>query len=218
MRADEQRAESTGRRSIQKVASAQSILSSILEPESVEEPEPIAFQASMETEPTETSFLDPSDFRTSPMTESVRVTDCAFTTESSEVSRRNMWREIQKGRLKGRRRPRLEKTDTVEELDPGKEINQGLHLRHIQKHWTSKEGQEQDVEKQGSIKKDKEMRGPISNHILSRVMTSSYASSSSPSSSFNNSSEESDEVFSEGEELAKRKNVRKVSNDDNRLT
>lgn len=214
------------RRSKPKLVSAQAVLSSRLEPETfqkkpfvTENPETWVLNSVLNC--SETNDREKEKDRKNENTKHV-VDEHPLLT--SEVSRKNMWRAEQRERWKGKRRERLEgRVESIEEEDSTTEntINRGIRLRHEQRQWRSKEAQDEESEKdvtglrgavQGNIDRDTEMRGTVPHRIFSKVFASSFASSSSSSSSsFNYSSAESDDVFSEGEELAKRKDVRRVS-------
>ncbi|KAG7329276.1 hypothetical protein KOW79_007450 [Hemibagrus wyckioides] len=194
------------RRSKPKLASAQAVLSSRLEPETIQK------------EPFVTASGNPKAWEH----DSVPIKHKNTKNIADEVSRKNMWRAGQRERWRGKRRERLEgRVEYIEEEDntTEKEMNQGIRLRHIQRQWRSKEAQDEETEKdvtglrgavQGNINMDADMRGTVPHRIFSKVFASSFASSSSSSSSsFNYSSAESDEVFSEGEEMARRKDMRK---------
>lgn len=196
------------RRSKPKLASAQAVLSSRLEPETIQK------------EPFLTASGNPEAWEH----DSVPIKHKNTKNIADEVCRKNMWRAGQRERWRGKRRERLEgRVEYIEEEDntTEKEMNQGIRLRHIQRQWRSKEAQDEETEKdvtglrgavQGNIDMVAEMRGTVSHRIFSKVFANSFASSSSSSSSsFNYSSAESDEVFSDGEEMARRKDVRKVS-------
>ncbi|XP_072519232.1 inositol-trisphosphate 3-kinase B [Salminus brasiliensis] len=225
----------TGRRSNPKLVSAQAVLSSRLLPESIQE-EPITTPEKMESNAVlgrpETNGTDGRK-----PTDEERVEEAGNTIakerttdekgslpENSEVSRKSMWRAGQRERWRGKRRERL--GGSVEDLEQEAKAvqkekeNRGIRWRHPQKHWGSKESKDQESEKedragerdrgQCSMEGDSQTRGSASHPIFSRVLAHSLASSSSSSSSsFNCSSAESDEVFSEGEETIKKKDVRK---------
>ncbi|KAK3535773.1 hypothetical protein QTP70_021086 [Hemibagrus guttatus] len=196
------------RRSKPKLASAQAVLSSRLEPETIQK------------EP----FVTPSENPEAWEPNSVPIKHKNTKNIADEVSRKNMWRDGQRERWRGKRRERLEgRVEYIEEENNTTEeqMNQGIKLRHIQRQWRSKEAQDEETEKdvtglrgavQGNIDMDAEMRGTVPHRIFSKVFANSFASSSSSSSSsFNYSSAESDEVFSEGEEMVRRKDVRKFA-------
>ncbi|KAL7863114.1 hypothetical protein SRHO_G00120980 [Serrasalmus rhombeus] len=224
-----------GRRSKPKLVSAQAVLSSRLEPESIQEEPLMNLEIVQDGEPS--AVLDCSKNNVSKdrkftveerWEESVKETgkernteEKALSTESGAVSRKSMWKAGQRERWRGKRRERLGGSveDLAQENDIiQKEINRRIQWRDAENHWGSKERRDEESEKedgleerrQGSMEGDPEARGSMSQHVFSRVFAHSFASSSSSSSSsFNCSSAESDEVFSEGEEMAKRKNVRR---------
>lgn len=213
----------TSRRSKPKLGSAQAVLSSKLKPETIqEEPFVTASENPRDWEPN--SVLNCSEINNGEKEKDRKNENTKHIADegdlfSNAVSRKNMWRAGQRERWRGKRRERLggsgENIDE-EEDNTEKEMNQGIRLRHTQRQWSSKEAQdeesEMDVTAQGNIDRDTEMRGTVPHCIFSKVFATSFASSSSSSSSsFNYSSAESDEVFSEGEEMAKRKDIRKVS-------
>ncbi|XP_053487641.1 inositol-trisphosphate 3-kinase B isoform X1 [Ictalurus furcatus] len=216
------------RRSKPKLVSAQAVLSSRLEPEIIQKE--LFVSASEKPEDWEpNSMLNWSETNTGAKekdrenenTKHIAGKGGLF---SGEMSRKNTWLAGQRERLRGKRRERLEgRAENIEEEDDNttneKEMNPGIRLRHTQRQWSSKEAQDEESEKdvtglrgaaQRNIDVDAEMRGTVPHRIFSKVLANSFASSSSSSSSsFNYSSAESDEVFSEGEEMAKRKDVRR---------
>lgn len=216
------------RRSKPKLVSAQAVLSSRLEPETIQKE---SFRTASENPETwvTNSVLNCSETNDGEKekdrkNENTKQFACESSLFSGEVSRKNMWRAEQRERWSGKRRERLAgRVESIEEEDiaPEKAINRGIRLRHAQRQWGSKEVQDEESEKdvkglrgtvQGNIDRDTEMRGTVPHRIFSKVFASSFASSSSSSSSsFNYSSAESDDVFSEGEDMAKRKDVRRVS-------
>lgn len=222
----------SGRKSKPKLVSAQAVLSSRLESESIQEEsvkplenvtrtpenqEPGAVLEHSETK-TDDGRKSTNKERGNEAVKERNIAEKGSLTESREVSRKNTWRVGQRERWRGKRRERL--GGSVENLAEeneavDRETNCGIRWKHTQKHWGSKERQDEESEKEdgsGSMERDTEAKGAMSRHVFSRVLAHSFASSSSSSSSsFNCSSAESDEVFSEGEEMAKRKDVRRVS-------
>lgn len=218
----------TSRRSKPKLGSAQAVLSSRLEPETIQKkPFVTASENPGDWEPnsvlncSETNNGEKDKDRKNENTKHIADKGGLF---SSEVSRKNMWRAGQRERWRGKRRERLGgRVENIEEEEDTTEnaMNQEIRLRHTQRQWRSKEAQDEESETdvtglrgtvQGNIDRDAEMRGTVPHRIFSKVFATSFASSSSSSSSsFNYSSAESDEVFSEGEEMAKKKDVRRVS-------
>lgn len=212
------------RRSKPKLVSAQVVLSSRLEPETIQE-EPFVTASENPEDWVLNCGLNCSETNNRAQEKDRRNENIKHIADegglvSGEVSRKNMCRAEQRERWKGKRRQRLEgRVEGLEEVEntTENEINQGIRLRQ----WRPKEVQDEESEKamtglrgtvQGNINRDTEMRGTVPHRIFSKVFASSFASSSSSSSSsFNYSSAESDEVFSEGEEMAKRKDVRRVS-------
>lgn len=215
------------RRSTPKLASAQAVLSSRLEPENIQK-EPFVIASENPGDFMPKSVLSCSETNNVEKEED-RKTDTKHIADegelvSGQVCRKNMWRAEQRERWRGKRRERQEvRIASIEEEDntTKKETNQGIRLRHTQRQWRSKEMPDEESENavtglrgdvQENLDRGAEMRGTVPHRIFSKVFASSFASSSSSSlSSFNNSSAESDEVFSEGEDMAKRKDVRRVS-------
>ncbi|XP_026991180.1 inositol-trisphosphate 3-kinase A [Tachysurus fulvidraco] len=206
------------KRSKPKLASAQAVLSSRLEPETIQkEPFMTATESPEAWEPDNVLSCSESNNGEKEIDRKHKNTKCI----ADELSRKNIWRAGQRERWRGKRRERLEGIENIEEEDNAteKEMNQGIRLRHIQSQWRSKEAQDEEAEKdvtglrvaaQGNIDVDTEMRGTVPHRILSKVFANSFtSSSSSSSSSFNYSSAESDEVFSDGEEMVRRKDVRR---------
>lgn len=199
------------RRSKPKLASAQAVLSSRLEPQTIQKEPfmtateiPEAWELDSVPSCSESNNGEKEKDRKHKNTK--RIAD--------ELSRKNIWRAGHWERWRGKRRERLEGIEYIEEKEDDtteKEMNQGIRLT-IQSQWRSKEAQDEEAEKdvtaQGNIDTDTEMRGTVPHRIFSKVFANS---SSSSSSSFNYSSAESDEVFSEGEEMVRRKDVRRVS-------
>ncbi|XP_066506030.1 inositol-trisphosphate 3-kinase B isoform X2 [Hoplias malabaricus] len=222
-----------GRRSKPKLVSAQAVLSSQLEPESIqdgpemtpENVEDMELSAVLDCPASNTNACraptneEIQEEATEKIAKEINNDETSPLTDSNEGSRKNMWRAGQ--RLRIRRRERLGASMEDLEEEKGiveKEINHGIRRRHIQMNWGSTERRDEESEKEDraedresrSIDGDYEAKGPMSCHVFSRVLAHSFASSSSSSSSsFNCSSAESDEVFSEGEEMAKRKAVRR---------
>ncbi|MCJ8734159.1 hypothetical protein PDJAM_G00232230 [Pangasius djambal] len=214
------------RRSKPKLASAQAVLSSRLEPETIQK-EPFVTASENPEDWESSSVLNCSETNNGEKEKDRKNENTKYVADegglfSGEVSRNNMWRPGQRERWRGKRRERLEgRAENIDEEENTieKEMNRGIRLRHRQRQWRSKEAQDEESEKdvtglrgavQGNIDGDTEMRGTVPHHIFSKVFANSFASSSSSSSSsFNYSSAESDEVFSEGEEMGKRKDVRR---------
>ncbi|KAI4893706.1 hypothetical protein NFI96_012161 [Prochilodus magdalenae] len=223
------------RRCKPKLVSAQAVLSSRLDADSIEEEPVMTVENVPDLEPS--AVLDCSNTNATNSrkptaevrqegseTTKEKNTDGKYSlTETVEVSRKSMWRAGHRERYRGKRRERLGGSVedlTLENQAMEGEMNRGIRWRHTQKHWGSKERRDEESEKedgpgeregmQGSMEGDSEARGTMSHHVFSRVFAHSFAStSSSSSSSFNCSSAESDEVFSEGEEMTKRKDVRR---------
>ncbi|KAG9272559.1 inositol-trisphosphate 3-kinase A-like [Astyanax mexicanus] len=227
----------TGQRSKPKLVSAQAVLSSRLLPESIQE-EPVVTSENATGTPGnmapnavmdyhESNGGKPTDEEREEKDGTTTSTEKDSLTDSSKVSRKAMWRAGQRARWKGKRRERL--GGSVEDLTQESEAeavqkdlgNHEIRWRHQQQHWGCKESKDQgSIEKedrlcnrsrgQGTMEGDSETKGSVSHNILSRVLAHSLASSSSSSSSsFNCSSAESDEVFSEGEEIIKKKDMRR---------
>ncbi|XP_053361173.1 inositol-trisphosphate 3-kinase B [Clarias gariepinus] len=210
-------------RSKPKLVSAQAVLSSRLEPETIQKElfvtaseKPADWKPNSLQNWSETNNGEKEKDRKKETTKHIADEGGSF---SGEVSRKYMWRAGQRERWRGMRRERLEGSAEEEANISAKEMNRGIRLRHQQRQWRSKDTQDEESEKdvtrlrgaeQGNINGDAEMREPVPHRIFSKVFATSFASSSSSSSSsFNYSSAESDEVFSEGEEMVKRKDVRR---------
>lgn len=220
----------TSQRSKPKLGSAQAVLSSRLDPETIQKEPPFGTASENPDGWVPNSVPNCSETKNGekekdPENENTKHVADDRSLFSSEVSRRNMWRAEKRERWRGKRRERLEgNIESIEEEEDNiseKEINRGVRLRHTQRLWRSKEAQDEESERdatgprgavRGNIDRDAEIRGTTPHRIFSKVFASSFASSSSSSSSsFNYSSAESDEVFSEGEETGKKKDVRRVS-------
>ncbi|TSY55754.1 Inositol-trisphosphate 3-kinase B [Bagarius yarrelli] len=208
------------RRPKPKLASAQAVLSSKLEPETIQkEPFLLASDNPHAWEPNNMPSCSENNRDIEKDKKNEKTKHIA-----DKLAENNMWKAGQRERWKGRRREMLKgKLEYIEVKDdtPEKEMNRGIRLRHIQRQWRSKEAQDEDAEKdvtvlkgavQGNIDPDAEMSRTVPHRIFSKVFANSFASSSSSSSSssIKYSSTESDEVFSEGEEVDRRKDVRRV--------
>ncbi|KAK7140973.1 hypothetical protein R3I93_015197 [Phoxinus phoxinus] len=204
-----------------KLAAAHAVLSSKLE-----EPTETQINAYEETEdtkpePLEYVCVDPPPIPSGEMTEDEDVEEQRviasgnLVEEGSKVAlnaatRKSLWR----GEMvlkEGVRRERLGGgLDSIDESNEGELNNKrvhrkkswGLKQRNAQTLGSSRDG---DHYMQGSMKRDSEEE-LVPHPVLSRVLLHSSASSSS---SFNNSSAESDEVFSESEDTAARRQTMK---------
>lgn len=204
-----------------KLADAHAVLSSKLEEPTETQINAYEEMEDMKPEPLERVCVDPLPIPTGAMTEDTDVEEQRvkgsenLVEEGSKVplnaaTRKSLWRgkvvpkEGMRGRLGG-----LESIDESIEGDFNKRMHRkkswGTKQRNVQTFASSQDGEHY---MQGSMERDGE--GELVPHpFLSRVLLHSSASSSS---SFNNSSAESDEVFSESEDTAtRRQTMKKVS-------
>ncbi|KAL1261683.1 hypothetical protein QQF64_006948 [Cirrhinus molitorella] len=218
----------TGLRSRPKLASAHAVLSSKLEDPTEMETNACEEAEDVKPEPPEGVCMDPQPI---PARETSKDEDVEeqkvkkrvmagenIVEEASKVTlnaatRKSLWRskiELRE-RLKEGMRERLGASlESIDESNEGDFINKRLHRK---KSWGSKQrstqtvGSSRDGERnmEGSIEKDSEEE-LVPHPVLSRVL---FHSSASSSSSFNNSSAESDEVFSENEDTATRRQTMK---------
>ncbi|XP_067239574.1 inositol-trisphosphate 3-kinase A [Chanodichthys erythropterus] len=201
-----------------KLADAHAVLSSKLEEPTETQINAYEEMEDMKPEPLERVRVDPLPIPTGAMTEDTDVEEQRvkgsenLVEEGSKVplnaaTRKSLWRgkvvpkEGMRERLGG-----LESIDESIEGDFNKRMHRkkswGTKQRNVQTFASSQDGEHY---MQGSMERDGE--GELVPHpFLSRVLLHSSASSSS---SFNNSSAESDEVFSESEDTAARRQTMK---------
>lgn len=201
-----------------KLADAHAVLSSKLEEPTETQINAYEEMEDVKPEPLERVCVDPLPIPTGAMTEdkdvekqrvkaSENLVEEGSKVPSNAATRKSLWRgkvvpkEGMRGRLGG-----LESIDEGNEGDFNKRMHRkkswGTKQRNVQTLVSSRDGEHYMQE---SMERDGE--GELVPHpFLSRVLLHSSASSSS---SFNNSSAESDEVFSESEDTAARRQTMK---------